>query len=275
MLGKSALAAFLIFLLSCQFQKPAGSEKRYIITSPEVAEIVCLLEEAENIVGITAECDYPTYLKEKTVVGNFGKVDFEKLIKLNPAIVFTAGLEQEALSSELTKLGIRIEQIHSNSIEEMLDSIGRIGRIIQQEERSRFVIDSLRQELQKIPKHRHSPLVYVEIYADPIMSISSFSYVGELVSLAGGTNIFSQLPRDYSRIDPEKVISANPEIIILTHPVTTKQEVSRRKGWQVISAVENRRIYNDEDVDPDLILRASPRFILGIKELQKVMYETD
>lgn len=273
--GKMTLAILLIFLVSCQFQKPTGNEQRYVITSPEVAEIVCMLEGADNIVGITAECDFPAYLKEKEVVGNFGKVDYEKILKLKPSVVFTAGLEQDALSAELTKLGILVEQIHSRSIEEMLSSIERIGKMIGQLERSRFVTDSLKQEMLNIPEFDHSPLVYVEIYADPIMSVSRDSYLGELVNLAGGRNIFQELPRDYSRIDPEKVIAANPAIIILTHPVTTKKEVSQRKGWQVIPAVKNQRIYNDQDVDPDLILRASPRFILGVHKLQRVLYETD
>ena len=148
---KVAIISLLVFLqFSCMRSNQRFSGKRYIITSPEIAEIICLLEGAGNIVGITAECDYPEYLQSKEMVGNFGKVDFEKIIELDPTIVFTAGLEQNLLSAELLKLGIQVEKIHSKSISQMLESILRVGKIIDQVERSNFGVDSLKIELQNI-----------------------------------------------------------------------------------------------------------------------------
>jgi len=267
------IALFVLLLYGCSKSKQRSSEKRYVITSPEIAEIVCLMEGSTNIIGITEECNYPEYLQTIEVVGNFGKVDFEQIIELYPSVVFTAGLEQKALAAELIKLEIKVEIIHSKSIEEMLDSILKIGKIINKEKRSLFIVDSLRQTLSNIPKSKRKPKVYLEIYNDPIMSVSDNSFVGQLIKLAGGKNIFEELPRDYSRIDAEKVINADPEIIILTYPGVSLNEVKNRKGWEIISAVQNDRIYTIEEVNPDLILRASPRAIMGIEELQKVFHE--
>ena len=263
-----------MLLFSCMQSRHRASGKRYVITSPEIAEIVCLLEGADNIVGITTECDYPEYLKSKEIIGNFGKVDFEKIIKLDPSVVFTAGLEQESLAEELQKLSIKTEKIHSKSWQQMLNSILKIGVIIDREERSIFVVDSLQLELEEISRSNYNPEVYVEIYNNPIMSVSDSSFVGQLVALAGGKNIFEKLPRDYSRVDPELVIKADPEVILITYPDITISDIKNRKGWEVISAVQNERVYTVKDVNPDLILRASPRVISGIKELQKVFYES-
>lgn len=269
----AAIFLVMVLLVGCVQSSHKTSEKRYVITSPEIAEIVCLLEGAENIVGITAECNYPEYLQQKEIIGNFGKVNFEKIIQLDPTVVFTAGLEQNSLAAELNKLGYKAERIHSKSVDEMLDSILRIGKIIDQSDRSQFVVDSLKFELQNIKNYPVSPKVFMEIYGDPIMSASEGSFVGQLVALSGGINIFKELPRDYSRIDPELVIKANPEIIIITYPGISAIDVKNRKGWEVIAAVQNDRIYSIDEVNPDLILRASPRIILGIKELQKVFHE--
>jgi cobalamin transport system substrate-binding protein len=271
----AAVLSIIVLLIGCSPSKPANSEKSYVVTSPEVAEIICLLEGGEYIIGITEECDYPEYLNQKKIIGNFGKVDFEKIVELNPSLVFTAGLEQELLAEELTKLGIKTEKIHSTSQSEMLVSILTIGEIIGRIDRSKFVVDSLKIEIQNLPTFTSNPKVYVEIYGAPIMSVSDKSFVGQLISISGGTNIFEQLPRDYSRIDPEKVIKANPDIIILTYPGVSATDVKNRKGWEVISALKSNRIYNVNDVNPDLILRASPRYISGIKELQKILHETN
>ena len=105
------------------------------------------------------------------------------------------------------------------------------------------------------------------------MSVSDNSFIGEVIQIAGGNNIFAQLPRDYSRIKPEDVIQADPEIILLTYPGISAAQIKERKGWNVISACKNNRIYTVKDINPDLILRASPRIIEGIKLLKKSFYE--
>ncbi len=262
----------VIFLAGCSKSEQQIGE-RYIITSPEIAEIVYLLQGADNIVGITIECDYPVKLQEIEKVGNFGKVDFEKIISLDPTIVFTSGLEQELLTTELEKLQIPTAQFYPKSIDDMISSIREIGKLIGAEKRANFVADSLETEIEKISQNNgdNSPKIYVEIYSNPIMSVSDRSFVGEVIQKAGGNNIFAELPRDYSRVKAEDVINANPEIIILTcPPEVTAESIKIRKGWEVISAVKNNRIYTALDINPDLIIRATPRVIEGMKTLQKI-----
>ncbi|MDP8202462.1 MAG: helical backbone metal receptor [Candidatus Tenebribacter burtonii] len=262
----------VIILTGCsKFKQQTGN--RYIITSPEIAEIIYLLQGARNIVGVTIECDYPAELKELEKVGNFGKVDFEKIISLDPTIVFTSGLEQELLTTELEKLQISTAQFYPKSIDDMISSIREIGKLIGAEKRANFVADSLETEIEKIAINNvdNSHTVYVEIYNTPIMSVSDRSFVGEVIQKAGGNNIFAELPRDYSRVKAEDVINANPEIIILTcPPEVTAESIKIRKGWEVISAVKNDRIYTALDINPDLIIRATPRVIEGMKILQKI-----
>ncbi len=277
---KRSIAFLLIFMafFACQKKDFNNSQKRYIITSPEVAEIVCMLDGSQNIVGITSECNYPTELKNIENIGNFGKVDFERIIELEPTIVFTSGLEQDALASELSKLDITVEKIYPHSIQEMIESIRTIGERIDQKKRAEFIADSLQTSIRQLTDSidsNVSPKVYIEIYGDPVMSVSDRSFVGELVEIAGGDNIFSQLPRDYSRVDPEKIIEADPDIIILTYPGVTSEQIKNRKGWDVISACRNNRIYTSQEINPDLILRASPRVVKGLKILQRVFNETD
>jgi len=270
------LTIILFLFISCTSSLQKSDQSRYIITSPEIAEIFTLIQGTENIVGITTECDFSPELKSIPKVGTFGKVDFEKIIELNPTIVFTSALEQDALSDELQKLNIKTIKVYPKSIDEMLKVIREIGNILNNEKRANFITDSLQTELANLADSTNltistkSPKVYIEIYGNPIMSVSDKSFVGEVVQTSGGNNIFSELPRDYSRIKPEEVIEANPEIIILTYPGIDAAQIKERKGWEVISACKNNRIYTVDDIDPDLILRASPRVIEGIKKMKKI-----
>lgn len=271
------LIVFISFLSGCS-EPESQNGKRYVVTSPEIAEIIAVLEGVDNIVGITLECDFPESLQQKTKVGNFGKVDFEKIISLDPTIVFTSGLEQELLTSELNKLQIPTIQFYPRSIDEMLVSITEIGAVTGLEKRAAFVADSLSKEIKRISTNSRSssPSVYVEIYNQPIMSVSDSSFIGEVIQLAGGDNIFSNLPRDYSRVNPEEVIKKDPDIIILTYPYESAVEnIKQRKGWEVISAIKNDMIFTTEDLDPDLIIRATPRIISGIEKIRQIINDQE
>jgi iron complex transport system substrate-binding protein len=273
---KFLLLFAVLISAACQQQKTSSTTPRYVITSPEVAEIVYLLNGGESVVGVTSEIDYPLFYDELPKVGRFGAISLERIIALNPTLVFTSGLEQEKLSSDLNKADIETMLVYPQSIEEMLSSITRIAAKIGIVERGKVVADSLRNEIEKIRYGGESrPSVFVEIYGNPVMSISENSFIGELVTLAGGKNIFSELPREYSRIRQEEVIIADPEIIIVTYPGVTAEQIKDRKGWQNIKACQNKRIYTVKDVNPDLILRAGPRVIEGLRLLQELFHGSE
>ncbi len=266
-----ALLIVVFFLFSCS-KKEKVVRQGYIVTSPEVAEIIVALGSEHNILAVTAECDFPPSLQKLPKIGNFGKINSEKIYEYNPEIIFISGLEQEFLAAELRKANFSIMQIYPSSIKEFFNAISLIGEKIMKRDEARKLRDVLQKELLKYEDARFSkikPKVYMEIYGQPLMSVSDSSFVGELIELAGGDNIFNQLPREYARINPERILTANPDIIILTYPGITKKQIKTRKGWDKLSAVKKDQIYTVSDLDPDLILRASPRIVSGLQKLNE------
>lgn len=263
----------LCIFFSCQKKESPAKGQRYVVLSPEIAEIIAVLEGTQNIVGVTAECNWPESLKAKAKVGQFGAVNKEKIIALKPSIVFASSLEQQAIGSELSKLGINVVTVYPKSVEEMLQGILTVGDAIGEKNRATFTADSLRSELQKLSRDfrpNPRPKIYLEIYREPLMSVSDKSFVGELIELAGGDNIFPELERDYCRIKSEDVIKAAPDLIIC-YSKDTRNNIKNRMGWQNIPAVKNDRIYFEEDINPDWLLRAGPRCVLGVQRLQELM----
>lgn len=267
------LFAAALLLGSCK-NKAEIHSGGYVVLSPELAEIIAAIEGTDNIIGRTQECDYPPEILSKPVVGNFGKVNKEEVIKLKPAIVFASSLEQQAIGSELAKLGIKVVTVYPKTVSEMLQGIITVGQAIGKEARAKEVADTLYRSLELTRMLTNSiprPKVYLEIYRDPLMSVSDKSFVGELIELAGGDNIFSELERDYSRIKAEDVIKANPDVIICFSQ--DAENISQRMGWQNISAVKLRRIYWERDINPDLIMRAGPRSHKGAYRLFELIHE--
>jgi ABC-type Fe3+-hydroxamate transport system substrate-binding protein len=274
---KGLIFGFCLFLLiGCGNQQNSIEDgKRLVIASPELAETIAYINGTEQIYGVTSECNYPSELQSKTMIGNFGKVEIEKVLSLQPTHIFTSGLEQNQLTHDLKKLSLPVYQIFINSYETYPQNVRNIGVLLEKEKKAETLAKSLEDKTafyQQL-KYPNKPLVYAEIYGSPIMTVSDSSLVGEFIALAGGVNAFPVLPRVYSRIKSEEVVKVNPEIILILYPEVTVEMIMKRKGWQGVNAVQNQRIYTLETLHADLLLQATPRSIEGIETLRRLFHE--
>ncbi|MEA3475675.1 MAG: helical backbone metal receptor [Candidatus Cloacimonadota bacterium] len=244
-----------------------------IILSPEIAEIVCALGGEKNIIAVTNECNYPEILKYKEKVGSFSSPNIEKIIALHPDMIFISGLEQEVIKSRLNKLNLPVYQFYPKSINDLLKTFEEIGILLGKEKSASEIIRNYKKELNAIHIPATKPKVYVEIYNKPLMTASSNSFIGDLIEKSGGENIFPTLPRDYCHVSAESIVEKNPDIIIVTYQGISRSEIKKRLGWENVSAIKNNRIYTTEDIEVDLIVRAGPRSIEGIKILSKVFQD--
>ncbi len=264
----------LLCLAGCQGGEEGSGQFRSVALSPEVAEIIAALGGTDQLVGVTQECDFPPELGQIRKVGNFGAVNKEAILALRPDLVFTSGLEQESLGSDLEKMGLKVKKIYPQKLDDLPQVVLEIGTLINRKREAAALADSLRSgiaAMRKKTKGSTPPRVYLEIYRDPLMSVSDASFVGELIETAGGDNIFSSLERDYARVNAEDIVQARPEIIIcFSHD--SLDSILSRKGWQDLPAIQNRRVYFEDDIDPDLIQRASPRVLQGMERLHQLFF---
>lgn len=266
---------YLLFIIICLGAFCACSKnssqpvRGFVCTSPETAEIICALGGLEQLRGVSSDCNYPPALSKITQVGGFGNLDLEKIIALQPQAVLMSGLEQNAARNALQKTGLTTYGYYPATPDSLYGTINALGLLLQKKTTADSLVASLKLALGKYRGQDAGPRVYVEIYNQPLMSCDSTSWLGHLVILAGGQNIFPKMARDYCRVENERVVLANPEVIILTHPVTTPDQVATRLGWENISAVKNKRIYGVETINPDIILRAGPRAGQGLEALHE------
>ena len=73
----------------------------------------------------------------------------------------------------------------------------------------------------------------------------------------------------YPKVDPEALIVAAPEVVLLTHADRTIEDLRSRPGWDAIPAVANGRVY---PIDPDAISRPGPRIIDALEEVEERLH---
>jgi len=250
--------------------------RRIVCTSPEITEVLFAVGAGGRVVGVVRGCDWPPPARELPQVGDFSNVSLERVVALRPDLIITTGHEQGRMLAQLERLDVPVVAFLAKDIASVRRNVVAVASLAGEEENGAALAAKLDGELaavetavEKIPMGRR-PRVFLEISPEPLMTVAEGSFVDEAVVLAGGVNVGADLPRPYSRIDPEAVIARDPEVIILCHGSATPAAVGARTGWGGISAVREGRIY---DVDPDIVLRAGPRLGEGVAALNALFYE--
>ncbi len=85
--------------------------------------------------------------------------------------------------------------------------------------------------------------------------------MSELISVAGGDDVFPQLAKEKAAKDrvvaPEAVIAADPDVILASWcgKKVVPDKIRQRAGWDAIAAVRNNRII---EIKSPLILQPGP-----------------
>lgn len=250
--------------------------RRIVCTSPEITEVLFAVGAGNRLVGVVRGCDWPPEARALPLVGDFSNVSLERVAALRPDLIMATGHEQGRLVAQLGRLDVPIVAFLAKDVAAVRRNVVAVASLVGEEDNGAAVLAELDGELAAVaakvaavpPGQR--PRVYLEISPEPLMTVAEGSFVDEALTLAGGVNVGAGLPRPYSRIDPEAVISRDPEVIVLCHGTATPAAVGARTGWARISAVRAGRVY---EVDPDLVLRAGPRLGRGVAALHELFYK--
>ncbi|MDX1440482.1 MAG: ABC transporter substrate-binding protein, partial [Rubricoccaceae bacterium] len=200
---------------------PVESPERIVCLTEETTEFLYLLGEENRIVGISAyTCRPPQAREEKPVVSAFIGGSVKKIKALEPDLVIGFSDVQAELASKLIKENLQVLITNQRSINEILDTLMMLSRMVGAEEKAHSLVEGYRSRIKEIRSARqertHRPRVYFEEWDDPM--ISAIQWVGELIEVAGGENIFADRagePASKDRhVSREEVISRSPEIYI-------------------------------------------------------------
>ncbi|MCS7258783.1 MAG: cobalamin-binding protein, partial [candidate division WOR-3 bacterium] len=237
-------------------------------------EIIYALGKESLLVGNTIYCDFPEEAKKIYKVGDFSNPSLERILLRKPTLVIATLPEQKLIIEELKKHNIPVYISHPKTIDSIYSEIRKIGNLIGASTKAESLVCALKTKLATIiaknPNLIDSPKVYVEINGNPIMTAGNLSYLNEIISYAGGKNIFSDINREYFVANPEEIITRNPDIIIALYPQISPSAIRKRFGWDKITAVKKNHIYTE--LNPDHFFRPGPRFINAIEELTNIIY---
>ncbi len=250
--------------------------KRIISLAPNITEILFSLGLDEEIVGVSTYCNYPEKAKSKLRVGSYLALDYEKVVSLKPDLVIATGAgNTQDMVERLEKLGFPTYVIYPKSFNDILQSIGHLGRVVDREKEAVAIIQEMarrRDRVVELAQALYRPKVFFQIAEAPIVTVGKGSFGDDLIRLAGGQNIAGNEREMYPRLGMEEILKRSPEVILVSsmNPGGAYDKVLREWArWKTIPAVKQGRIHL---VNSDLIDRPSPRIIEGLEEIVRTLH---
>lgn len=219
--GISKIAG-LFFVCLCLLPPPClASEARslkIISLKPNITDIVYALGLGDSVVGVTKYCDVPDGRIRPPVVGDYTQPYTERIIALSPDIVLGSKENSSRKSIEtLEKIEVRVELFSFATIDEILESIRKIGDILGASKGGGELADKIGSQFSAMKKTwsgKNPKRALVVWGIRPLIVAGPGSYMDELLAAVGAINVVSGTMIKYPRIGIEELIALNPDVII-------------------------------------------------------------
>lgn len=254
--------------------------QRIVSLIPSNTEILFALGLGDRVVGVTKYDTYPPEAAEKTVIGGItGKsISVEAVIALEPDLVLANDELQQPALDTLAENGLTVFATNSTGLADVYRAIGWIGQLADVQAEADALISQLQTDIaaisaqvQQIPVDDR-PTVFYEVWPEPLYTAGPDTFIGQLITLAGGRNIFDEVGAEFPEVSPELVVARNPAVILAPESDAdnlTPEALAARPGWSEIEAVQQGRVYL---LDTDLISRPGPRLALALREVAAALY---
>ena len=249
---------------------------KIICLTEETVETLYLLGRSDLIQGVSKYVERPPEAKiNHPTVSQFVRSDIEQIIALKPDLIIGFSDIQKDIARELIGRGLNVFVTNQRSLEEILNQMLLLSRMVGEERIGLELVDGFRVKLESYrqkAKTRPKVKVYFEEWDNP--RLSGIQWVSELIEACGGENIFrhktGSLAKEREATD-EEIISGNPDVIIgcWCGKKVKVDSFAARPGYGAITAIKNNQVY---EVDPAIFLQPGPAlFVDGLSQMFELL----
>jgi len=229
---------------------------RILCMSPAVVEIVYAIGAGEDVAGITEHVKYPPEALGKPECGGYFNPNLERIIALQPDLIVTQG-EAGKLARFARDNGVRLISLQLTDLESILRETLRLGRLLGRSAQAELLCAELRLRLARVKAavaERPRLKVAMIAWRDPgtltdISVVGSGGFLGDLIDVAGGVNVFGDLAREFEIVSKEAILERMPDVVVELHgeggdEAALQNEVRRLwDGLPSLPAVRDGRVY--------------------------------
>ncbi len=264
---KRSTAALLLFLSVFFLSIVNASETRVISLVPSQTEMIYALGLEDCMVGRSDYCNFPPEAQQKPSIGNM-ELNIEKIVSLRPTLLLDTNSMHQRYAPLFQQLGLRYINMPTTTLQQVKEAAAKVAELLGNTKAGERFSEDWDARLRRIsPDSSEKPVsVYFEIWDTPAQAAGDSSFIGEIIRQAGGRNIYAS-QGDYPVVNPETLLKEDPEVILLSYPVTSLENIKKRPGWSALRAIKGNHLYA---LDQDLFVRPGPRNLNAVDRLHEI-----
>jgi iron complex transport system substrate-binding protein len=193
----------------------------------------------------------------------------ERIIALKPdLLVAWPYISSERQLQQLRQLGIPIFYIESHKLDDIPDSLVRLGQLLGTESQAQQAAAKLRGKLSALAAqygNRPKLRVFYQVWHKPLYTLNGQHIVSDALHLCGGENIFAGLKAAAPVVSIEAVLRENPDVIISSSEYSPPDGgINLWKPYSMLTAVRRNNLMT---INGNLLNRAGPRMVDGTAAL--------
>jgi iron complex transport system substrate-binding protein len=264
-----ALALVLGSLAACH---SAGGEAappvRIVSLNPTTTELLFDLGAGPRLVGRSDACDYPVRAADIPSLGGGFPPSVEAVVGARPdLVVLYSSAGNAAAAARLQELGIRVLQLRTDRLADVAAAARVLGAAVGRAAAG----DSIAQRLEAELAAERAAAAGVDsriptlllAWDQPAIVLGAGSFASELLELAGGRNVFADVPAPSAPVSLEAIADRRPEVVLLAG--SEMPGLERRAEWRSLSAVRAGRLLRLTESSSN---RPSPRAPAAVRQLR-------
>lgn len=279
------ISSIFIALLSVIFFTGCGNKSsentginRIVSLGPSATEILFAIGAEKQLVACTDFCDYPAKAKTKPSVGGFAadSINIESIVRFEPDMVYLFEGMHDSLIKPLEDLGIKVYVSKADSVDSVKKEIIEVGNITGHLDEAEKLVAQMNAQIvearnrsAEARKENHCPKVFWQVWDNPLMSVGKNSFINDIITLAGGVNIFGEENSAYPIVSDEAVIAAKPKFIFITQVSQNYSSTNNKILFYAMTKDSNVSVHY---IDNDKFSRPGPRCTEAVVELAEIMH---
>lgn len=240
----------------CALWGEAGDPQGIATTSVAICEILDALG-CDEVVGVPSTSgELPARYADVRTIGAPMQPQMEILKQINPEVVLVPTTLEASLASEFSAAGINVKYINLSDIDGMYGDIAELGTLLGKEAQAQALCKEYADYMDAYPKIETEITVMTVMAFPSLFTIATEdSYVGDLVKLAGGKNVYgagyvSDGTGVITNYSLEDMAQKDPDIILVFAHFSEEyafayiEELTETNAvWKNFRAVQNGDVY--------------------------------
>jgi iron complex transport system substrate-binding protein len=249
--------------------------QRIVSLMPTVTDLVIALGYADRLIART-DFDTDPRIANLPPIGGGLTPSVEWLAAQKPDLVISwPDNASRSLVGKIEAVGIPVYAARTEIVADALRTIRNLGVLLgatsSADSLALAISGSLDSTRASTSTLRPVRAVYVLSTTPPTIA-GPGTFIDELIAIAGGYNVFTDIKRPWPEVSLEAILRRDPDVIVLARENESdpQQFLERIPGWRNLRAVRSGRVHR---VSPNLFNRSGPYMPAAARELAQFFNE--